>query len=544
MNNHTEKRVRRQQKKPTHSPQQNMVPISPPTSPQDGNMTTQWASKNLDGGSEDDVAGHTTTEKQRGAWMDSSKRKLSPRASAPDGPTAADPFAGMKTCINYQQEIERLKTLVPKVENKKRSSQHQQQHHHQRSNSSAMTITESNMMDPDHNADSDTDTTTVTVPATATAAPAPAPTALPTLTADVNTTTSIISSTTRTTSVPSSSSSSSSSSHISSNSSSSSLSSSHDSLSSSSLSSTCSPPSSISSIMPPTSHSSILPHETPSSTHTTSDSPTNTAPTTVSNELMEPLNTTTSPKVEKRASSTSVITDEEKARFLEFMRSWTGGLNGWNEQPMEQKGYMWNHQQPSRQPPLWTRSEPCSPLHQDIRMDPWSQHQHHQQQHQYLQQQLHQQLPPTNIQLDMGHRQQPCFTPTSPPLHSPLPKSLQQQQQQQRQQILYSSSMHPHQKQQQALHHQQYQQHHSSSHHLHQLQQQDPHSLHFHHHQQQQQQQQQQQPTTPKEWYGSSGVKSSSTLPSQVGTIGDRSSSPSVSRTNSRNHGPFSVSVM
>ncbi|ORZ21247.1 hypothetical protein BCR42DRAFT_434159 [Absidia repens] len=537
MNIHTEKRVRRQQKKPNYSPQLSMVPISPPTSPQDGNITTRWGSKTLDGGSEDDIAGHTTTEKHRGGWTDSSKRKLSPRSSAPDGPTAADPFAGMKTCINYQQEIERLKTLVPKVESKKRSSQNQQQHH-QRSISSTMTISESNVMDPEHNAD--TAIVPATVPTTADATAAPASTALPTLNADDDTTASIISSTTKTTSVPSSSSSSSSLSHISSNSSSSSLSSSHDSLSSS-LSSACSPPSSINSIMPPTSHSSILPHETPSSTHTTSDSPVGTSPTTASNELMEQLNTTVSPKVEKRASSTSVITDEEKARFLEFMRSWTGGLNGWNERPMEQKGYMWNQQPSSRQPPLWTRSEPCSPLHQDIRMDSWPQHQQqqqqqqqqqHQQQHQYLHQQLHQQLPPTTVQLDIGHRQQPCFAATSPPLHSPLPKSLQQQQQQ----ILYSSSMHPHQKQQQAFHHQQYQHHHSSSLHLHQLQQQQQHahSLHFH----------QQQPTTPKEWYGSSGIKSSSTLPSQVGTIGDRSSSPSVSRTNSRNHGPFSVSVM
>ncbi|KAI8881682.1 hypothetical protein K501DRAFT_286244 [Backusella circina FSU 941] len=33
-----------------------------------------------------------------------------------------DPFAGMKSCVDYEQEIERIKQLVPKVDHRKRTS--------------------------------------------------------------------------------------------------------------------------------------------------------------------------------------------------------------------------------------------------------------------------------------------------------------------------------------------------------------------------------------------------------------------------------------
>ncbi|KAI7856616.1 hypothetical protein BDC45DRAFT_533582 [Circinella umbellata] len=69
-------------------------------------------------------------KKKRSVWNDPSivKRKvISPGAggavpSSAEGNGTDDPFAGMNNLVDYQQEIERLKALVPKVENKKRTS--------------------------------------------------------------------------------------------------------------------------------------------------------------------------------------------------------------------------------------------------------------------------------------------------------------------------------------------------------------------------------------------------------------------------------------
>ena len=91
-------------------------------------------------------------KKKRSVWNDPSivKRKvISPGAggavpSSVEGNGTDDPFAGMNNLVDYQQEIERLKALVPKVENKKRTSttgrpkstssdlKQQQQQHQQR----------------------------------------------------------------------------------------------------------------------------------------------------------------------------------------------------------------------------------------------------------------------------------------------------------------------------------------------------------------------------------------------------------------------------
>ncbi|KAI9320520.1 hypothetical protein BX666DRAFT_1908817 [Dichotomocladium elegans] len=55
-------------------------------------------------------------KKKRSAWNDSNNvKKKVMSASLPCG---EDPFAGMNTRVDYQQEIERLKALVPKVEKK------------------------------------------------------------------------------------------------------------------------------------------------------------------------------------------------------------------------------------------------------------------------------------------------------------------------------------------------------------------------------------------------------------------------------------------
>lgn len=60
--------------------------------------------------------------RDRTAWSDPAltKKRLSSPLLTPDG-SRDDPFAGMNSSINYQQEIERLKALVPKGDPKKRT---------------------------------------------------------------------------------------------------------------------------------------------------------------------------------------------------------------------------------------------------------------------------------------------------------------------------------------------------------------------------------------------------------------------------------------
>ncbi|KAI9317759.1 hypothetical protein BX666DRAFT_1668689 [Dichotomocladium elegans] len=60
-----------------------------------------------------------SSRKKRQGWTEvpTSKRKV----AGSTFPTGEDPFAGMNSRINYQQEIERLKALVPKVDAKRRS---------------------------------------------------------------------------------------------------------------------------------------------------------------------------------------------------------------------------------------------------------------------------------------------------------------------------------------------------------------------------------------------------------------------------------------
>ncbi|KAL0080506.1 hypothetical protein F4703DRAFT_1931469 [Phycomyces blakesleeanus] len=68
----------------------------------------------------------TEGDDRKSGWTDVgvSKKATTPTTSGfgPFVNTDHDPFAGMKQCVDYQQEIERLKTLVPKVEAKKRPS--------------------------------------------------------------------------------------------------------------------------------------------------------------------------------------------------------------------------------------------------------------------------------------------------------------------------------------------------------------------------------------------------------------------------------------
>ncbi|KAI9490900.1 hypothetical protein BDB00DRAFT_874901 [Zychaea mexicana] len=65
-------------------------------------------------------------KKKRSVWNDPTTVKqkvISPGSGGvPSSDGTDDPFAGMNTLVDYQQEIERLKALVPKVENKKRAS--------------------------------------------------------------------------------------------------------------------------------------------------------------------------------------------------------------------------------------------------------------------------------------------------------------------------------------------------------------------------------------------------------------------------------------
>lgn len=90
--------------------------------------TTRWVNKNNTSTSEARFSSDdnfctmtngvdTGTKSKRATWNDvvTAKRK---DVSVSDG---NDPFAGMNSLVDYQQEIERLKTLVPKVDKKRAS---------------------------------------------------------------------------------------------------------------------------------------------------------------------------------------------------------------------------------------------------------------------------------------------------------------------------------------------------------------------------------------------------------------------------------------
>lgn len=62
----------------------------------------------------------------------------------PPNNNSNDPFAGMKSCVDYEQEIERLKQLVPKVTTNKSNNKHQHQ-----------VISRSTSPDTTHSSDSD-----------------------------------------------------------------------------------------------------------------------------------------------------------------------------------------------------------------------------------------------------------------------------------------------------------------------------------------------------------------------------------------------------
>jgi hypothetical protein len=131
-----ERRVRQQQQQQKKSSQLSSsslpsIPVSPPLSPLHDNRqraSAHGGNGSLGSDNGEEPSGKTTVtagaaatnDRRRNTWAESAKRKLTARSATAEGPTATDPFAGMKTCINYQQEIERLKTLVPKVEIKKR----------------------------------------------------------------------------------------------------------------------------------------------------------------------------------------------------------------------------------------------------------------------------------------------------------------------------------------------------------------------------------------------------------------------------------------
>ncbi|KAL0095058.1 hypothetical protein J3Q64DRAFT_1829507 [Phycomyces blakesleeanus] len=61
----------------------------------------------------------TSEKKKRSVWSDTATVKK--KVSSVDAPVN-DPFAGMNACVDYEAEIERLKTLVPKVDAKRRTS--------------------------------------------------------------------------------------------------------------------------------------------------------------------------------------------------------------------------------------------------------------------------------------------------------------------------------------------------------------------------------------------------------------------------------------
>ncbi|KAI8093482.1 uncharacterized protein BX664DRAFT_329805 [Halteromyces radiatus] len=299
-----DKRVKHHQKKSIHS-----TPISPPPSPLD---TTRGKNVTID----DEGFISVTNDKRR--WTDS-KRKTSK--------TSDDPFAGMKTCINYQQEIERLKALVPKVDVKKRSSQRP------------------------------TSITTIS------------PRLIPTSSVNIS----------------------SSSSHTSSSSSASSC------VSLSSASSATNSPPPINNTL--SNSSSLSDHDTYwQSSPLEKDS----------NIIDRTTSSLHKPSLDKQ----SVITDEEKARFLEFMRNWTGGLNGWNDHVTE-KNALWRQR---RTTPLSTRSEPSSPRHESLHQPYHPFVSYHLQQSHYLptisrQQHLY---PTMHQQYHLSHQpSMECMTPSS-----------------------------------------------------------------------------------------------------------------------------------
>ncbi|KAI9275836.1 hypothetical protein BDA99DRAFT_555596 [Phascolomyces articulosus] len=251
-------------------------------------------------------------KKKRSVWNDpnSVKRKvISPSTSGVPsseggGHGTDDPFAGMNTLVDYQQEIERLKALVPKVENKKRTST------------------------PIHSS-----TTTTTTPTSTTTSTRPKSTgadlkqqqqqrllwndlrsAASSVAANRSAASSVkssgrvssVSPTTRSMVVTGDMSLS----FVSSSSASSSVSSNASSVASD--------------------DDDLKFH--PSSSQSVTDE---SQPSEDKEEDEQQQQQQQQHSIHMESVSTSVITEEEKARFLEFMRSWTGGWQGWDNRAME-----------------------------------------------------------------------------------------------------------------------------------------------------------------------------------------------------------------
>ncbi|KAI9008795.1 hypothetical protein CLU79DRAFT_840166 [Phycomyces nitens] len=85
--------------------------------------TTEAIIPDLDDTTTDDsfpsLVNATSEKKNRSVWSDTATVKK--KVSSVDAPVN-DPFAGMNACVDYEAEIERLKTLVPKVDTKRRTS--------------------------------------------------------------------------------------------------------------------------------------------------------------------------------------------------------------------------------------------------------------------------------------------------------------------------------------------------------------------------------------------------------------------------------------
>ncbi|KAG0168493.1 hypothetical protein DFQ28_005639 [Apophysomyces sp. BC1034] len=239
-------------------------------------------------------------KRKHSAWSDTNtvKKKVISPALKPDD----DPFAGMNQFVDYQQEIERLKALVPKVEAKRRTLSRPKSTGSEPSSSLRLGRGSWNDSGPRPAGKS---ISTKSVPPSVRRGPtSPVSRTRPMSSLD-------LASATKTKDLDGSIS-----------------------------------PSSTS----PTSSGRITPILSP-----TIDTPTTFGHDQVESQTLE----------EKDEASTKevgpAITEEEKTRFLEFVRSWTGGLKGWESQGgienMKKAGSLWAEESPWDST-IYRRSEP------------------------------------------------------------------------------------------------------------------------------------------------------------------------------------------
>ncbi|KAF7721544.1 hypothetical protein EC973_004501 [Apophysomyces ossiformis] len=238
--------------------------------------------------------------RKQSAWSDTNtvkKKVISPALKPED-----DPFAGMNQFVDYQQEIERLKALVPKVEAKRRTLARPKSTGSEPSSSLRLGRGSWNDSGPRPSGKS---ISTKSVPPSVRRGPAsPVSRTRPMSSLDLASATKV-----------------------------------------KSLDGVISPSSTS-----PTSSGRITPILSP----------------TIENSTTHKHNQVGSqtPEVEDEASSPNVvpaITEEEKTRFLEFVRSWTGGLKGWESQgeieSMKKAGSLWAEESPWDST-VYRRSEP------------------------------------------------------------------------------------------------------------------------------------------------------------------------------------------